>query len=477
MRVYKSVRKNPIILFTGSRYISFGLLFLRGIIIAKILGPYFFGIWGFLTLSLQYLNYTSLGVEYATTVELATGNKIESRQSNRINSTAISLTLFISIILLLFAVTLNFYQISFLEKYSFNQFVVLVVIIAGITNLQQVLTNIYRVYKKLTKIAIIELFTAVVLLITALMFTGELLVYALLAAMIVAGLISLGILLNNPPFPISLMIDKQIASSLLIIGIPLLIYNVSYFLIMNSARTILSIFYSVETMGFYSLANAVTTATLLGLRTIVWVVFPDILSRTHVGIHDDLAFKTVDKVNILYSTSVFFVVFVIILLLPFLFIILPQYKPAIDTIVILLLSQAVLSASFGYNSIAIARRNQNKVAKISILTVIVVTTLSLLVSYFQLNFVWIAGCVFIGSVFYTLLQIRLGSIILNLKDVGIKHFESVVSLGSIFAVVCFLIGIIFNQLTIFSVIGLCIFIGFNIDKLKFIGTYAINKIR
>ena len=142
---------------------------------------------------------------------------------------------------------------------------------------------------------------------------------------------------------------------------------------------------------------------------------------------------------------------------------------------ILLLAQAILSISFGYNAIAIARKMQNKVARISILSVILVTIISLLVSYFHLNYLWIAVSVLIGAVFYTFSQARLGSKILAISDDGLFRFESIISSGSILAIACILTGILINQLIIFSLIGFIIFIIFNREKLKFIRDYAINR--
>ena len=225
MRGLNSLRKNPIILFTASRYVSYALLFIRGILIAKILGPYLFGIWGFLTLSLQYLSYTSFGIEYAVTVELATDTEEISKKFDRIASVAFTSILILGIIISLVGIFIYYADVNIIEKYSFSQYVVALGVITGLTHLQQVFANIYRVYKKLVKIAISELFTAVSLLIVAFLFEGVQLVNALLGAMIIAGLFSITIYLFRPPFRISLILDPQILRNLILVGLPLLIFN------------------------------------------------------------------------------------------------------------------------------------------------------------------------------------------------------------------------------------------------------------
>lgn len=474
MRKRINLLSNPIFLFTITRYASYGIQFLRGLLIAKFLGPYYFGIWGFLTLSLQYLSYTNFGIQYAVTVEMSTDS--DTHHDNQIPSVAFSVTVIFAILLSLLGYGFQIISINLFEKYNFNQYVFSIFLITGLTHLQLVLTNIYRIYRRLSRIALIELISAITLLLVAIIFEGEYLIDALLVAMVVSGLFSIFIYLFRPPIKISFTSNLRILKSLFVIGMPLLIYNVSFYLIMVSARTILSIFYSVETMGYYSFANAITTATLLGLSSIVWVMFPEILSRTHEGIDNRIAKETVDKVNNLYGTSVFLVVFAMIFILPVIFLFLPQYKPALNTVTILLLSQAILSLSFGYNSVAIARKRQGQVAWISIITVVLVTVLSLSFSYLNFNFEWIAVSVLIGTLMYTLLQSRLGYQILKSDQTDIHSIIKIIPIGGILAVFCFLLGSFTNNIIIGGLIGVVIFSLINREQLRSVLFFTMSKL-
>ncbi len=469
------VLKNPILLFAASRYVGYGLQFVRGILVAKFLGLYLFGVWGFLMLVRQYLSYTSLGLQYAINVELATESVDDPEKQEQIVRVALTTTALIAGLLSLSGLGIQVFGVPLFEKYSFNQYAVALGVIAGLGHLQQLFANIYRVHGKLARIAASELFVAAVSLLAALLFRGEALILALLGAMILSGVVSIAIFMIRAPFKVSLSFDIRHVRHLLSIGIPLLIYAVSFYLITVAGRTIISVFYSVETMGYYSLANTITATTLLGLNAVIWVVFPDVLSRTREGLADEAVARTVQKVNDLYGTSVFLAVFGMILALPLLFLFLPKYKPVRGALEVLLLSQAILSLSFGYNCAAIARKQQLKVAGISLIAVAVVTSLGLLAALLKFHYVWIAVSILAGSFVFTILQTRLGSRMLNKGNVQTEYFKSVLPLGGLVAIMFVLVGSLMGNSTLGGLTGLAVFIITSKEKLALLWSFGVQK--
>jgi len=461
----------------ASRYTSYGLNLLRGIIVAKFLGPQMFGVWGFLMLMQQYLSYTSLGLQYSITVELTTTSIVEQEKQVRFMGSAFAMTTVISCGLVLLGFGIQVSEIPLFEKYSFNQYAFVLGVIVGTQHFQHLFTNIYRVHGKLTRIAVSEMVSAVIPLTVVLIFRGSDLINPLLVALMVSGFLSISIYLIRAPFKIVFGFNVGYWKQLLAIGVPLLVYSASFYLITISARTIISIFYPAETMGYYSLANTITTATLLGLNSVGWVIFPDILSRTHSSVPDDLAMGVVRRVNDLYGTSVFLAVFGVILGLPMLFFFLPQYQSAADTLSVLLLSQAILSISFGYNCIAIARKEHLKVAGISMIAALVVTGLSLLAVLFKLNFTWIAVAALVGAFVFTLLQARLGVRLLGQENTEIGFVTGVLPWGSLAATLIFLVGILIGYSTFAGLIGVTIFIITSRRKIEQLGGVPARLIR
>ncbi len=455
----RRVFHNPVLLFAGSRYVGYGLQFIRGMLVARFLGPYLFGVWGFLMLALRYLSYTSLGLQYAVNVELATSVDSANTDNEQEETIRVALTgtAIVAALLILSGVLIQLTGLSLFAKYSFNQYVAALASLAGLTHLREVLKNVHRVYGNLARIAAGELLTATLPLLAALVFREQTLVFALLGALTLSEMVSIAILIVNAPFRASFSWLPKHVRHLLSIGIPLLVYNVSFYLIMIAGRTVISMFYPVQAMGYYSLANSITTATMLGLKAGAWVVYPDILSRTSQEVADETVAQTVQKVNDLYGTSVILVIFAMILILPLMFLFLPDYKPVEETLGLLLMSQAVMSLSFGYNCVAVARKQQMRVAKISWIAVAVVVLFSLLAAFLELHYVWVAGSILAGSFVFTALQVRLGSQTLR-QSKDSRSWQDVLPSGRLAAISVLVLSILLGYTTIGGVIGLIVFI-------------------
>jgi len=468
--------KNKVVLFTSSRYVGYGLQFTRGILVAKFLGPELFGVWGFLMLAQQYLSYSGLGLQYAVTAELATKNKSASDERSELIGSALFITMIISSVLFFLGLGIQATGLPLFEKYNFSHYILAICTIVGFYHFQQLFTNIYRVYGKLARIAVTELLTAIIPLITVLIFKNSpRLIIILLGALIFSGLVSVLIFLINAPYKVTFRLNKNHLGRLMAMGIPLLVYYISHQLITTSGRTVVSSFYTLEEMGYYSFSNNLTTGVLLGLNAISWVFFPNILSKTHSEVSNDKVSGVVNKVNDLYNTSVFMAVFFVILISPILFNFLPHYQQASSSFSILLLAQAVLSASFGYNCVAIARKQQMKVASIGGISAVFVAASSWLIATLKGSINWIAVAVLAGAFLYTSLQVNLGARLIDRKATGFNALMSTVSWGSLLATMILLIGILTGYSFVAGLLGLFVFILTNWQKIKLIPKFINEK--
>jgi hypothetical protein len=218
-------------------------------------------------------------------------------------------------------------------------------------------------------------------------------------------------------------------------------------------------------MGYYTLANTISGAILLGINSITWVVLPDILFRTREGLNNSEVMRFLEKITDLYSVTVFITVYIAIIMLPLLYLFLPQYQPTHAVIVILLLSQAVLSYCFGYNCLAIARRKQMLIATQSILTVLIVAMLSYFVVLFELNFIWIAVAVLFASYVYNILQTKAGIKIISNHNHPFRNKNNGISFGDIFVLIICLFGSMSRYSGIVTVLSFMLYIYFNKDKI------------
>ena len=415
-----SVTKKPILFFLATRYAGYVLLFLRGLIIAKFLGTFYFGIWGFLTLILQYLSYSSFGINYALTVQLSTGNQTDQSQKSQISSMAILATTLISLVFILISKIALSSGVELFPRYEFSKYMIMILFIAGVSNVQQVIINILRVEKKTFIIALVEIVTSILLLISAFIYRDNRLIDVQLLTMLITGILSLILLAYKYPYKFQFYFKVEILNSLFKLGFPLFIYNLSFYLITISTRTIISAFYPIEILGFFTLANSISYATLLGLQTVGWLIYPEVLSRTTENNSTDDTRQTINRINILYNTACYLMVFVLIIFLPLVLLFIPQYRSALPIITIMVISQAVLSSSYGFNALATSRKKQNVIALIGLGVVLFIICFGISISMLHWNPTWIAILLLIGSFIYTALQVKIGTSILGLNRSGGK---------------------------------------------------------
>lgn len=435
----KSFSKNPILFFLATRYTGYVLLFLRGLVIAKFLGTFYFGIWGFLTLVLQYLSYSSLGVNFAITVQLSTNSPTSVDQKASQANIAINSSIILSLLLILLGPASQWMGIELFSRFNFSRYMMLILLIAGTTNVQQVIINILRCEKRTTIIAINEIITAVLLLTAAFYFKDKNLIESQMIVLMFADILSLVLFTFQYPFKYRLQLDWQLVKILFKLGLPLWIFNFSYYLITISMRSIISAFYPIEILGYYTLGNSISFATLLGLQTIGWVIYPEVLFQLSKTDDMEYTLGSLSRINNLYNTLCFFFVFILILFLPLILFFLPQYQPALPVITIMVISQAVMSSSFGSNALSVSRNKQNQVALIGIFVVALISGLGIVVSLLHYDQIWIALILLMGSVLYTTFQIRLSS---ELLDIGSKFKSDLLHLYPLSSILAILLAIV-----------------------------------
>lgn len=456
--------RRDILLFSVAKYVEFSLKFIHGILIAKFLGPYLFGIWGFLMLIQQYLLYTGLGFQDVVTVELSNKSKSDSTNDEKVIAEALGATIVIGILLVLVGLTLQNFPSTLFDKYQIERYILWLTVLASLTHVFRVLICAYRVYGYILLIAITQFLIAAIPLLPLIWFRGDKLIFAVLLSMVLVTALSVAILVLLAPFRVYARFSLKATRSLLLIGVPLLVYNFSFYLITISARTILSLFYSVQAMGYYTLASSITNALLLGFKSILFVILPSMIRNTSAEVADAEAKLAAHNASHLYSISVMFVSLITIICFPLLFQILPEYQPAQGTVSVLLLSQILLSATFGYNAAAISRGYHLSVARISLMSVLIVLLTGGSFAWFGFPFVWMAVSVFLGAVLFLVLQARLGMQLFETEDGTSRNIFEVFSVTNWCIVLCCL-AISLLDLAYFLYIGLlAVFVVFNREK-------------
>ena len=116
------------ILFTINRYFTYALRVAWGFIVAKQLGPYFFGIWGFIQLLIQYLSYTNLGSQFAINTELSIRLSWTEEERAKYIGHALSMSTMVAVVLISIGIILTTLHIEIFEKYKIGKYALLIAI-------------------------------------------------------------------------------------------------------------------------------------------------------------------------------------------------------------------------------------------------------------------------------------------------------------------------------------------------------------
>ncbi|TKC56950.1 hypothetical protein FBD94_22395 [Pedobacter hiemivivus] len=395
--------KNEII-FTMLRYLTYGLMTIRGFVLAYYLGPYLLGIYGYLMLYQQYMSYTSFGINYSLNAELALLTVGQKQERKSLIDSAFSGVLLISGLLIFIGIIAYGFKLKLFPFENSYKYAIIIVALTILTHFQQVFVNIFRVNKKLKPVIVGELVLAVGLLVVIFFFEGIELINVLFY---VWGLsLLLIVLFYKIVYSEKITVNFSKVRLLLKSGLPLLVYAFSYYLMGLMIRTLIGAFYPIEVMGYFSFANNITTAIMLGLDTVTWIIFPSIIARLA---DNNLSKDELQKYLVSFTNRLLVLVLIIVLLsigsLPILFYILPKYRPIEFSLIILLMNQIVFNLGFVFVTLCIARKMHNQMALISLLSVVVSGVLSLVFCLNKLPYIWLVISNVIGSLFFVNLLI------------------------------------------------------------------------
>lgn len=407
LEIFKKISKNKIFLFFLNRYFVFFIQFANFSFISIKLGVYYFGVWSFILLFLQYSTYSTLGIEYSLNILLSTKKRSESINST-IYSNGVLVLFSISIITLLLCFGVIFFDISIFSKYSFKQYFIPAILITILWNFNNYYSNLYRVYGKLFEIAFFQTAIQLFLLPAIFIFPSKDLIHNLVYFTVVAHFLSLLLFIKNSPLAFKFRYNPKIFQTIIKRGLFLLFFNVSAYLILISSKTIVSIFYTVEDMGQFSFANSISQTAVMGFSVISFILFPKLIEKLNLKVKNHLdVFKRAKE---LYFFAAYFSILLVILFLPFLLHFFEQYKDSQRTIVFLLLAQILAATSFAHSIQLISNKKELKLGLMAFTSVIINIVICLLLKkVFNLGYEYIAFGNIITALIYSGLTIYIAN--------------------------------------------------------------------
>lgn len=270
----------------------------RGLVLASLLGPQGYGVFGTLIVLQQYSSYLALGMREGVAIKLARSGEA-THEREVIYSSALAWGSFTGLMSLLIVFVAQFKLTAFADYLWW----VWLISLLGILN--EILININRHERKLRKVATVEfVYTAVSLLLIGVLW-NQMTIRLALQAMLVGLLIGVvAYLITVRPVRLSAV---RLAAIRELIGIGLLPALFSAVTIVSN-----SVFVPIANwmrlgaeIGLVVLANNLSMMILFGLNTVAWALTSRSMQRLHVAaVNESAASAAEDLGDILLRIGV-----------------------------------------------------------------------------------------------------------------------------------------------------------------------------
>jgi len=155
----------------------------------------------------------------------------------------------------------------------------------------------------------------------------------------------------------------------------------------------------------------------------------------------------------------------------------PQYGPARGVLDVLMISQAMLCMTFGYNCVAIARKKQLRVAYVAMISVAITSGLGMVAAVVRMDYIWIGVAVAVGVCAYTILQAYVGLRLIGAERRDAGWFRAILPWSSVLAGLAYLVGAATGYRELGWIIGVSIFARGNLDPLRRLYSFVRHSLK
>ncbi|WP_291857683.1 oligosaccharide flippase family protein [Marinilabilia sp.] len=395
LQVLRKALKNKVLHYMFSRYATYFIQFINSLFIAVFLGPYYLGIWGFITLIIQYLNQINLGIAHSVNA-IVSIHKNKEEYVKKIIGTSFTMLIILSLFLVLFFAINKLLNWNLGTKYNFSTYAVPVVVIGILANFNTLFSSIFRIYGRIIEVALNQSSVPVFMLVAILLFKGKDLLWALVGANFLAFFLSFILYLIRTPVKIKFLFIPRLIKVIQIKGWHLFVYNSSFYLIIISTKTLVSNYFSVDEFGYFTFAFALSNTVLLLLQAISFLIYPKLLNRFAHSSNKTVS-EILNSVRDTYISVSHGLIHFAIMMFPFFLFFFPKYQNTANTFHVIALAIVLHTNSFGYQGLLIAKRKEQRLGLLALFALI----LNIIIAYFLIEFVKVRYYQVIYSVLFS----------------------------------------------------------------------------
>lgn len=431
------------------KYIALAFGFLKGIMNAKFLGPDLLGLLGNLLLILSYCSYANLGIINSMNREYVLCKENNDKKSSDILNTVFSSLVLLSILFL-------FMSIAAICIYRdiYGVYLALIFIIAIFEQFKNYYTNYFRLMDNYKMINFIEIVYSIIAFLFTIFFISTYKVFAVLISMIICGaFILFSCYINTKSIRFS--IDTKILKVLISVGVPLLIYNLGFYILTTIDRLIIIKYYSQSDLGYYTFANSMVSATLVFITSMLFLLYPKVIKAFNEEQSSNILERVKVYTRILEISSAIFFTIGILLFRPFILLFLGKYEQSIGIYMLLLM--AVISNNLAYfsNCYIVSNKKQRYLIYLQGLAIIMNLTFNMIFMKMGLGVEGVALGTLLSNIIYSLVQYII-FIKLNSNSLKIAYVFKVYS-----RILCYSVFVVFMILLdmnyfVYSISAICI---------------------
>lgn len=424
-RIIKKIIFNKIFVYLGSRYVTYAAQFLVSIFIAARLGPYYLGIYGFVSLILNYIGQFNFGIPHSLNV-LLVHNKESKINCDQYIGNALSIYTVISIILIIAYSITKIFNISLNGKYPIDDYLLVIVFTAVLTYFNFIMITVLRFRNKVNQLSIVQSLNVILQLIVVFVFEKEELVYALLLCLFLSCAISVWITIRAKVLPSlkALRPIGKIMHILLLKGFYLFLYNSCFYFILISIRTIISSNYSIEEFGLFTFSFTMAQAALLLMDSLMTIVSPKVIDL--LSSKDYMQIKIViERIRVAFISSSHFAIYIAMTLFPLLIMFMPRYENSVTSMNLVALAILMNTNSCGYSTLLISQNKEKKSAHISFISLIINIALALvLTNVIKVKFSFVIFATLLTYLYFSFATVWEGNKLLGIKGLKetVTHF-------------------------------------------------------
>lgn len=366
MKVISNILHSKVFLYIFSRYVTYIIQFITSVYIAIYLGPYYFGVYGFILLLLSYISTLNFGITHSATV-LLVQNKTNKNQISKIVSNSIFLISLISLIIALLCIVPFFIDVDFMGKYDIESYFLFLPVIGILSHFNILFLTIYRFKNKLFEVGFLQTFRPFLVLISMFLGTKENLLKIILWAFVFGELIPMLLFIFRGQLSFKFTFSYNLCKEIVVKAIYLFVYLSSFGMILITTRSFISYYYSVANFGLFTFSFSLANSVLLFLQALTFLFTPKILDKLNSKNNME-TIGTIENVNTIYVTFSYLLLYVSIILFPFFLDYFPKWRASLPTLNSAFLSIMMISNSFSFSSYLMSNNKEKILSLISLLS-------------------------------------------------------------------------------------------------------------